>query len=191
MLNTERAPIEEHLAQRRSFILEWTNKAKGNSDQLVFTQISRIDLSIRSKWTDLYRENVPEGVTFARCMKKVASSAEQLWTTDLSRDMQPPWTPKPTKGAGKLDKFAKQAAAASRKQRGAGRRGATSKSERKGGGKGTGKTGKSVKLGQAATFSNQKVKTARSIGTKVFCSSSTRKDAQREQNAYTSTNATC
>ena len=157
VLNIECAPIEEHLAQCRSFILEWTTKGKGSSDHLVFTQISRIDLSIRSKWTDLYRENVPEGVTFARCMKKVASSAEQLWTTDLSRDMQPPWTPNPIKGAGKLDKFAKQAAAASRKHKGAGKRGTKSKSEREGGGKGTGKTGKSVKLGQAATVSNKKV----------------------------------
>ena len=43
------------------------------------------------------------------------------------------------------------------------------KGDRKGGGKGTGKTGKSVKLGQAATVANKKVKTARSIGTKVFC----------------------
>ena len=156
-------------------------------------------MSIPSKWTDLYRETVPEGVTVARCKKKVASSAEQLWTTDLSRDMQPPWTPKPAKGAGKLDKFAKQAAAASRKQKGAGKRSAKFKSERKGGGKGTGKTGKSVKLGQAATVSNKKVKTARSIGTKVFCSYFNQKGCtkgaeciyQHKCNVLTSPNSVC
>ena len=50
------------------------------------------------------------------------------------------------------------------------KKGARAKSDRKGGGKGTGKTGKSVKLGQSATVPNKKVKTARSIGTNVFCS---------------------
>ena len=89
VLNIERAPVEEHLAQCRSFIIEWTTKGKGNSDHIIFAQISRIDLSIRSRWTDLYRENVPEGVTFTRCMRKVESAAEQMWSTDLSRDMQP------------------------------------------------------------------------------------------------------
>ena len=39
VLNIERAPIEEHLAQCRSFILDWTTKGKGSSDHLVFTQI--------------------------------------------------------------------------------------------------------------------------------------------------------
>ena len=77
--------------------------------------------------------------------------------------MQSTWTPKVAKGAGKLDKFAKQAA--TRQQKGAGKKGAKAKGDRKGGGKGTGKTGKSTaKLGQAATVANIKVKTARSIG---------------------------
>ena len=40
VLNIERAPIEEHLAQCRSFIIEWTNKGKGNSDHIIFSQIS-------------------------------------------------------------------------------------------------------------------------------------------------------
>ena len=86
-----------------------------------------------------------------------------MWSTDLSRDMQSTWNPKGPKGNGKLDKFAKQATA--RQQTGAGKKGAKAKGDRKGGGKGTGQTGKSTaKLGQAATVANIKVKTARSIG---------------------------
>ena len=127
VLNIQRAPIEEHLAQCRSFIIEWTNKGKGNSEHIIFAQISRIDLSIRSRWTDFYRENVTEGVTFTRCMKKVESAAEQMWSTELSRDMQPTWNPKRPKGNGKLDNFAKQAATAARQQKGAGQKGRKSK----------------------------------------------------------------
>ena len=74
------------------------------------------------------------------------------------------------KNGGKLDQFARQAAtAAKQQQKGAGKK-TGAKVIRKGTGKGTGKTGKSVKLGQAAIVANKKVKTARSSGTKVFCS---------------------
>ena len=78
LLNIERAHIEEHLAQCRDFILEWTNQSKGNTDHVIFAQISGLDLCIRSKWTDLYRASVPEGITFTRCMKRVEATAEQV-----------------------------------------------------------------------------------------------------------------
>ena len=168
VLNVDRAPIEEHLAQCRAFILEWINKSKGNSDHLIFAQISRIDLAIRSKWTDEYRENMPPGVTFTRCMMKHKASAEQLWSTDLSRDMQP--FPKHEKGEGKgakPDRFAKQTAAAARQTKGAGKQ---KKGAAKGTAKGVSKTENSVKLGQPAFVANKKVMTAQGDGTKSYCS---------------------
>ena len=112
---------------------------------------------------------MPPGVTFTRCMKKHESSAEQMWSTDLSRDMHPVYNPKGAgKSGGKLDKFARQAAAAVKQQQnGAGKK---KKVVGTGTAKGTGKTGKSVKLGQAAFVANKKVKTAKSSGTKNFCS---------------------
>ena len=124
-------------------------------------------MTIRSKWTDEYRENMPPGVTFTRCMKKNESSAEQMWSTDLSRDMHPAYNPKGAgKTGGKLDNIARQAAAAAKQQqKGAGKK---KKVVGKGTAKGAGKTGKSVKLGQAAYVANKKVKTAKSSGTKNF-----------------------
>jgi hypothetical protein len=176
VLNIDRAPIEEHLARCRAFILEWTNKGKGSSDHLVFAQISRIDLAIRSKWIDEYRKNMPPGVTFTRCMKKNESSAEQMWSTDLSRDMNPVFNPNgkgAAKGA-KLSKFAKQSLRHERQTKGAGkkkkgpRKGATTKQIAQH--KGSGKTAKSVRLGQPAFVANKKVNTAKSNGTKNYCS---------------------
>ena len=107
--------------------------------------------------------------------------------------------PKGPKGNGKLDKFAKQAATAARQQKSAGKKGARAKGDRKVGGKGIGKTGRSVKLGQAATVANKKVKTARSIGTKVFCSYFNQKGStkgaeciyQHKCNVLTSPNSVC
>ena len=105
--NIERGPIEEHLAQCRAFILEWTNKGKGTPGHIVFAQVSRIDLTIRQKWTDLYRFNIPEGITFTRCMKRIESTADTLWSTDLSRDMHPVFNPRRSKGDN-LGGFAKR-----------------------------------------------------------------------------------
>ena len=117
---------------------------------------------------DLYRENVPEGITFTRCMKRVEATAEQLWSTDLSRDMHPVYNPKGAgKGEGKLHNVAK------RLQKGAGNKAAKAKGAgRKGGGKGAaGKaTTSAIKLGQTATVAIKKVKTARSNGSNTFCS---------------------
>ena len=75
------APIEEHLAKCKAFILEETNKGKGTPGHLIFAQVSRMDLSIRHKWTDLYRANVPKGITFNRCMKRVGCTTDMMWNT--------------------------------------------------------------------------------------------------------------
>ena len=108
VLNIERAPIEEHLAQCRAFILEWTNKGKGTSGDIIFAQVSRIDLSIRQKWIDIYRSNVPEGITCNKCIKRTECTSETMWGTDLSRDMHPAFTRQAGPGKGdKLNRFAK------------------------------------------------------------------------------------
>ena len=128
--NIERGPIEEHFAQCRAFIVEWTNKGKGTPGHIVFAQVSRIDLTIRQKWTGLYRVNMPEGITFTRCMKRIESTADTLWSTDLSRDMHPVFNPHPGK-ANHLGGFDKA------QQKGAGKKAAKG-GKRKGKGKGTG-----------------------------------------------------
>ena len=113
---------------------------------------------------------MPPGVTSTRCMEKYEASAEQMWSTDLSRDMHPVFKQEYGKGNGKgtrLDKFAKQAAAGARQTKGAGKK---KKGSAKGAAKGSGKTGNSVKLGQPAFVANKKVKTAKSNGTKNYCS---------------------
>ena len=155
---------------------------------MVFAQISRIDLAIRSKWTDEYRENMPPGVTFTRCMMKHKASAEQLWSTDLSRDMQP--FPKHEKGEGKgakPDRFAKQTAAAARQTKGAGKQ---KKGAAKGTAKGVSKTEDSVKLGQPAFVANKKLRQHRVTVQSLTAPSSTRTAAQR-QNVLSYINVTC
>ena len=78
VLNIDRSYIEEHLASCRKFIVEWTTKNIGPSYQTVPTQVSRIDLAVRSKWTDMYRTNLPAGITFTNCMRKTEATAESL-----------------------------------------------------------------------------------------------------------------
>ena len=78
VLNIDRSYIEEHLASCRNFIVEWTTKNNGPSYQTVLTQVSRIDLAIRSKWTDMYRTNQPAGITFSNCIRKTEATAENM-----------------------------------------------------------------------------------------------------------------
>ena len=87
VLNIDRDCIEEHLASCCNFILEWTTKNNGPSYQTVPAQVSRIDLAIRSQWTDMYRTNLPAGITFTSCIRKTEATAEHLWTADLASDM--------------------------------------------------------------------------------------------------------
>ena len=108
-LNIERAPIEEHLAQCRAFILEWTNEGKGTPGHLISAQVSRIDFSIRQTWIDLYKASVPEGITFNRRIKRVECTTETMWSTDLTRDMRPAFNSDVPPGKlNKFNKFAKE-----------------------------------------------------------------------------------
>ena len=72
VLNIERGPIEEHLAQCRAFILEWTSKGGTTPGHIVSAQVSRIE--------------------------RIKSTADTLWSTDLSWDMHPVFNPRPGKG---------------------------------------------------------------------------------------------
>ena len=140
-------------------------QGEGSPGHIVFAQVSRIDLSIRQRWTDLYRVNIPEGITFTSCMKRIESTADTLWSTDLSRVMHPVFNSRPGKGDN-LGGFAK------RQQKGAGKKAAkgdTHKGKGKGtGGKATAKT-TNIKPRQPAMIANKKVKAAMSHGEKTFC----------------------
>ena len=93
----DRVLIEEHLAQCRAFVLEWSTKTKPAEQGTITRQMARIDLKIRERWCKLYRENKPEGKTFTRCIKDTQSMADSMWTADLTREME--W--RPLKGGGK------------------------------------------------------------------------------------------
>ena len=169
--NIDRRHIEEHLALCRSFILEWTTKGNAPPEAIVLTQVSRIDHRMRTKWTDAYRANVPQNVTFTRCIMRAESTSDGLWAADLTRDMQ--------SGKGGPT-FADMKAALAAKGKGGnnakggnkGRetkvkkvpKGRTKGAKSKDKGKGTGLT-----MGQTLTVNNRKLKTVKSRGDKVFC----------------------
>ena len=54
-LDVARELIEEHLAQCRSFVLDWCARPTPPQQGLIVSHVSRIDLSIRKKWWRLYR----------------------------------------------------------------------------------------------------------------------------------------
>ena len=86
VINIDRDFIEEHLASCRNFIVEWTTKTNGPSYQTVLALVSRIDPAIRSKWTDMYRMNLPAGIALTNCIRKTKATAENQWAADLTRD---------------------------------------------------------------------------------------------------------
>ena len=67
--------------------MEWTTKGNAPSESVILPQVSRIDYRIRTKWTDAYRANVPDIITFTRCMMRAESTSDGLWAADLTRDM--------------------------------------------------------------------------------------------------------
>ena len=83
----DRELIEDHLANCRSFVLEWTTKARPPHNGAITNQLSRIDLRLRERWTKLYRENKPEGRTFSKCIRECIPTADSLWSADLSKEM--------------------------------------------------------------------------------------------------------
>ena len=88
VLNIDRVCIEEHLASCRNFILEWTTKPNGPPYHIVLAQVSRIDLAIRGKWTDMYRTNLFAGITFTSCIRRTEATAENLWTADFGPSLR-------------------------------------------------------------------------------------------------------
>ena len=166
-LMIERELIEDHLANCRSFVLEWTTKPRPPHNGAITTQLSRIDLRLREKWTKLYRENKPEGRTFSKCIKECIPTADSLWSADLSKEMGP------GKGNGKGgDNDSPSPRTPPRRDKKGGERSATREPTRapKGGGK-DGKTGtKTIVPGTPAKVKNGKMaKTANKRDTKSFC----------------------
>ena len=95
VLNIERSYIEEHIAFCLNFIVEWTTKNNGLSHHTVLTQVSRIGIAIRSKWTNMYRTSMPAGITFTNRIRNTEANAESLWAADLTRDMSSATSPTP------------------------------------------------------------------------------------------------
>ena len=87
--NIDRKCIEEHLALCRSFIIEWSTRSNAPSEAIVLAQVSRIDFRIRTKWIDYYRANIPEHITFSRCMMCAESTSDSLWTRPHARHVSP------------------------------------------------------------------------------------------------------
>ena len=165
--NIDPRHIEEHLALCRSFILEWTTKGNAPSESVVLPQVSRIDYRIRTRWTDAYRANVPENITFTRCMMRAESTSDRLWAADLTRDMHTGKGGPSFKDiqAALAAKGAKVAKGANEGRETKTEKGATKGAKAKDKGKGTG-----VVMGQTLTVSNRKLKTVKSRGDTVFCS---------------------
>ena len=59
------------------------------SNDALLGQVRRIDLKIRSKWTDMYRANIPKDTTFTRCIRKAEATADNMWGADFTRDTEP------------------------------------------------------------------------------------------------------
>ena len=164
----ERDPIEQHLAQCRAFTIEWSTKQNPPSTGSITRQMARIYLEIRKRWCKLIRENKPEGGTFNTCIKETKSTADALWTADLSREMA---TANPKGGGKGTLKVARSAMAGAQKvaRKGSGKGDRPSK----GGGnkpnppKGSGKG--SLVMGSNIKVKNKMGKSARSRGSKNCC----------------------
>ena len=166
VLNIERSYIDEHIASCRNVIVEWTTKNNGPSHHTVLTQVSRIDLAIRGKWTDMYRTHILTCMTFTSCIRKTKATAENTWVTDLTRDMSSATSP----DLSTRDKRERVARLAAEKKK--------AKSRGKGAGKGakgakngtnTNPQAANLTLGNPLAINGKKVKTAKSRGNKAYC----------------------
>ena len=174
-LMIDRELIEDHLAQCRAFVIEWTTMRSPPLNGAITSQLSRIDQRMREKWTRLYRENKPEGKTFSRCIRDCIPTADSLWNADLSKEMRGGGgghnrdiPSRPKKGAGKGGDRAKPRApprTPDRRpdKRDNDRRPDKGRDTKKGSGSGT-TPGKSIKI-----KNGKMAKTASKRGTKNFC----------------------
>ena len=102
VLNVDREPIEEHLANVRSFILTWYLKTKRPTDDKIIRQVARLDMNIRRKWWRSYRDDSEGKKTFTACILEHKAYADQQWDGDYEIQMYPPWEKtKPEKGESK------------------------------------------------------------------------------------------
>lgn len=88
VINVERELIEDHIANCRNFVLEWTTKPRPPDNSAIITQLSRIDKNIREKWCKLYRDEV-QAKTFSSCIRETMPMADTLWSADLTNEMRP------------------------------------------------------------------------------------------------------
>ena len=77
VFNVDRGPVEEHLANCRTFVLDWTSRPGRHADQRIVDQLKRIDINVRSRWWKQYKENNPKGRTFTSCMIETRFFADQ------------------------------------------------------------------------------------------------------------------
>ena len=162
-LNIDRELIEDHLANCRKFVIEWTTKPKPPPDHAITAQLQRIDMHLREKWCKLYRENKPEGKTFSKCIKDCAATADTLWSMDLSKEMRPPSPGGPSQSLG--SQLIRKAAA---KVKAKAKAKATARVENKGKGNEPPKS-RAITLGKPITIKGNKVKTASRRGDNAFC----------------------
>ena len=170
-LNIERELIEDHLAECRSFVIEWTTKSRAPRNEAVTQQLARIDMRIREKWCRLYMKNLPEGKTFSKCIRETLSTAESLWSADLSKEMP---SGKGNGGSdGKKDQGGKFQKGERNRKKTASKgapKGANSKGGKRGSKGGNSKGAGSVSFGKPIKVKNGAMaKTARSKGDKSFC----------------------
>ena len=106
VLNVDREPVEEHLANVRSFILTWYLKQSRPNDDKIIRQVARLDMNIRRKWWRSYRDDSEGTKTFTSCILEHRAYADQQWDGDYEIQMYPPWEKKDSpkkdnKGKGK------------------------------------------------------------------------------------------
>jgi hypothetical protein len=171
VLNIDRSLVEDHLAQCRAFVLEWSTKSKPPDQGTITRQMARIDLKIRERWCKLYRENRPEGKTFSKCIRDAQPMADQMWTADLTREMEWQAAKGTRKGGESTRTRIPPTRAPNRDSRLRDTRslkgGGKGKSE-KGGARG-GKGESAIKLGQPLKIKGKNAKAAKSRGPKIFC----------------------
>ena len=95
VLMVRREPIEDHLHECRSFILEWTTRSKRPTNTMILQELRRVDMHIRKKWWSLFSKNQPNGRTLTSCVLETQFYADQQWSHNFAVDLFPdgvePW----------------------------------------------------------------------------------------------------
>ena len=172
----DRKPVEAHIYDIRGFIMDWTTRSNRPSDALILESLRRVDMNIRKRWWDLFKENEPKGRTFTSCVLQTKFFAEQQWCQNFARDLLPsPSTPPPRASGWDNNHdspFKDWKAKGKGKAKTLWDKGGKGKGGKDKGGKG----GKGKDAGQTGGFKetttwigNKKVKAARNKGGVLFC----------------------